>query len=32
MDDLTDLHNLGISLALGFLVGIERGWHSRGLE
>lgn len=27
--DLTDFRDLGVSLALGLLVGLERGWHER---
>ena len=30
MDGLDDLLNLGASLGIGLLIGIERGWHARG--
>lgn len=29
MDDLQALHRLGLALAIGVLIGIERGWHDR---
>lgn len=29
MDDLETLQRLGLALAIGVLIGIERGWHSR---
>jgi uncharacterized membrane protein (DUF4010 family) len=31
MDSLDSLYGLGLALALGLLVGLERGWHERNL-